>query len=258
MPIITSIFTYQKEEKMTLEKLMLDSEALIFASDKPLSSDEIANLITQSNIQEEDEQIDTSKLQSALEAIVEKYSADFYPFEVKQIGGGYQFLSKKDFYPMIAKLNGEKYTKRLSTAALETLAIIAYKQPVTKAEIEYIRGVNSDYSVQKLLDKELIIISGRLEDQVGKPLTFSTSKSFIDYLGLNSIDELPKFAEIVQQELVIPTDATEAIPENDTQLIVSENGELQEIPLVAIVNDENNQNQAETSSEETEANAKED
>ncbi|MBL7754103.1 MAG: SMC-Scp complex subunit ScpB, partial [Chitinophagaceae bacterium] len=172
---------------MTIEQLMLQCEALIFASDRPITATDIENLL---KVSFDTEEADFSLLPNALEAVVEKYASDFYPFEVKQIGGGYQFLSKTAFYPSLAKLNGEKYTKKLSAAAMETLAIIAYKQPVTKGDIEHIRGVNSDYSIQKLLEKELIVISGRMEDMVGKPLTYATSKSFMDYLGLNSLDEL--------------------------------------------------------------------
>ena len=158
---------------MTIEQMMLQSEALIFGSDKPLHRSEIERLLGE---MAGEEGLDTEKLTAALDAVVDKYSSDFYPFEVKQIGNGYQFLSKKEFYPALAKLNGEKFTKKLSTAAMETLAIIAYRQPITKGDIEHIRGVNSDYSVQKLLEKELIVISGRMEDMVGKPLVYSTSK----------------------------------------------------------------------------------
>ena len=205
---------------------MLQSEALIFGSDKPLTEIDIAQLLKDATSEED---VDLEKLPSALDAIVEKYSSDFYPFEVKKIGGGFQFLSKKEFHPSLAKLNGEKYTKKLSTAALETLAIIAYRQPITKSEIEHIRGVNSDYSVQKLLEKELIVISGRMEDAIGKPLTYNTSKNFMDYLGLNTLDDLPKLNEILQFEVVVPTDASEAVPENELQMVVSENGELLEV-----------------------------
>jgi segregation and condensation protein B len=204
---------------------MLQSEALIFGSDKPLTAIDIAQLIKDT---ESEDELDLAKLPNALDAIVEKYAADFYPFEVKQIGGGYQFLSKKEFYPTLAKLNGEKYTKKLSTAAMETLAIIAYKQPITKTDIEHIRGVNSDYSVQKLLEKELILIAGRMEDAVGKPLLYTTSKSFMDYLGLNNLNELPKLSEILNQEIVVPTLAEEAMPEN-AHLAVSAEGELLEV-----------------------------
>jgi segregation and condensation protein B len=102
-------------------------------------------------------------------------------------------------------LNGEKFLKRLSTAALETLAIIAYKQPITKGEIEGIRGVNSDYSIQKLLEKELILISGRNENAPGKPLVYATSKNFMDYFGLNSTDDLPKIKEVLAEQMIQPT-----------------------------------------------------
>lgn len=220
---------------MTIEQIMLQSEALIFGSDKPLTAIDIAQLIKDT---ESEDELDLAKLPNALDAIVEKYAADFYPFEVKQIGGGYQFLSKKEFYPTLAKLNGEKYTKKLSTAAMETLAIIAYKQPITKTDIEHIRGVNSDYSVQKLLEKELILISGRMEDAVGKPLLYTTSKSFMDYLGLNNLDELPKLSEILNQEIVVPTLAEEAMPEN-AHLAVSAEGELLEVENNDSSNSEN-------------------
>ncbi|MBK7763047.1 MAG: SMC-Scp complex subunit ScpB [Bacteroidetes bacterium] len=212
---------------MTIEEIMLQSESLIFGSNRPISIVDIEQILKEQSTEEEP--IDHEQLANALEAVVEKYSSDFYPFEVKQIGGGYQFLSKKNFYPTLAKLNGEKFTKRLSTASLETLAIIAYKQPITKGEIEHIRGVNSDYSVQKLLEKELIVISGRMEDMVGKPLTYNTSKSFMDYLGLNSLDELPKLNEILQHEYIEPTNANEAEPVHDVSLVVSQEGELIEI-----------------------------
>jgi segregation and condensation protein B len=215
---------------MTIEEIMLQSEALIFSADRPITANDIEQILKDS--MNEEEEIDKEKLSSALDAIVEKYASDFYPFEVKHIGGGFQFLSKKDFYPTLAKLNGEKFAKRLSSASLETLAIIAYKQPITKGEIEHIRGVNSDYSVQKLLEKELIVISGRMEEMVGKPLTYNTSKLFMNYLGLNGLDELPKLNEILQQEEVVPTDGVEAIPNADqayVQLVVSQNGELIEV-----------------------------
>ncbi len=210
---------------MNLEELMLHSEAIIFAADRPVNQDEIATAL-QENKNVEDESLE--KLSSALEAIVEKYNADFYPFEVKMSGGGYQFLSKSNFHPLIAKLNGTKFRKRLSAAAMETLAIIAYRQPTTKSEMEYIRGVNADYSVQKLLDLELIVILGRNEEAVGKPLLYGTSHTFMDYLGINSIEELPKLNEINQYEEIIPTDSSEALPdEGESKMVVNENGEIE-------------------------------
>jgi segregation and condensation protein B len=94
--------------------------------------------------------------------------------------------------------------KQLTTAALETLAIIAYKQPITKTQIEQIRGVNSDYSVNKLMEKELVEIVGRA-NEVGKPLLYGTSESFMDYFGINALEELPKVKEFEDKENEIGT-----------------------------------------------------
>ena len=220
-----------------LTTLIPHIEALIFASDKPLTTLDITELVNNA-FGYMDDKVPLDKIESALEGIVEKYSADFYPFEVRQSGGGWQFLTRKDFHKTVAQLNGDKFLKRLSGAALETLAIIAYKQPITKGEIEAIRGVNSDYTVQRLLEKELIIISGRNEKLPGHPLVYSTSKNFMDYFGINSADDLPKIREVLAEQLVTPTyiehaeqpeQKTESSNEPSTEnsaFIVGENGEL--------------------------------
>jgi segregation and condensation protein B len=179
-------------------------EALIFASDKPLTSLELTDLINNAFGFLED-RASLDQIEAAINGAVEKYSSEFYPFEIRQIGGGWQFLTKKDFHKTIAQLNGDKFLKRLSAASLETLSIIAYKQPVTKGEIESIRGVSSDYAVQKLLEKELIVISGRNEKLPGHPLVYGTSKNFMDYFGINSADDLPKIKEVLAEQLVEPT-----------------------------------------------------
>jgi len=179
-------------------------EALIFASDRPLTTLELTEYVNNALGFLED-RTTMDQVEAAIEGIVEKYSSDFYPFEVIQSGGGWQFLSKKDFHKTIAQLNGDKFLKRLSPASLETLSIIAYKQPVTKGEIESIRGVSSDYAVQKLLEKELIVISGRNEKLPGHPLVYSTSRNFMDYFGINSAEDLPKIKEVLAEQLVEPT-----------------------------------------------------
>ena len=184
--------------------------------------------------EEEEEKVNLDQVEAALEGIKEKYSAEFYPFEVKQSGGGWQFLTKVAYHKTVAQLNKDKFLKKLSAAAMETLAIIAYKQPVTKGEIEAIRGVSSDYAVQKLLEKELIIISGRNEKAPGQPLLYSTSSNFMDYFGINSSDELPRIKEVLADQLVEPTvikDGQSEEPTGDQQdeitaLAVTEGGEL--------------------------------
>jgi segregation and condensation protein B len=129
-----------------------------------------------------------------LEGLSSKYEDEQYPFQIVEAGGGYQFLTKADYHQTISHFLNLKSRRRLSTAAMETLAIIAYRQPVTKTEIENIRGVNCDYSIQKLLEKELIAIQGRAETP-GKPLLYGTSETFMDYFGINSVDDLPKLRE---------------------------------------------------------------
>lgn len=186
---------------MEISSIIPHIEALIFASEKPLSALEIVELINNA-FGFLEERVTLDQVESCIEGIQEKYSSEFYPFEVKSSGGGLQFLTKKEYHKTLAQLNGDKFLKRLSSAALESLAIIAYKQPITKGEIERIRGVNSDYSVQKLLEKELIIIAGRNETMPGHPLVYTTSKNFMDYFGINSTDDLPKIREVLAEQLV--------------------------------------------------------
>jgi segregation and condensation protein B len=220
---------------MEIGQIIPHIEALVFASDRPLTTIDITELINNAFGFMEDK-ITMDQIESALEGIVEKYNAEFYPFEIRQSGGGWQFLTKKEFHKTVAQLNGEKFLKRLSSAALETLAIIAYKQPITKADIESIRGVSSDYSIQKLLEKELIIITGRNEDMPGKPLIYATSKTFMDYFGLNSPSDLPKLKEIFDEAMATPTNmeaiehtaATEEEVPDQPAFVVSEDGELVE------------------------------
>jgi segregation and condensation protein B len=177
---------------------------LIFASEKPLTAIELTELVN-SAFGFLDDKVGIDQVETSIEGIKEKYASEFFPFELRESGGGLQFLTKKEFHQTIVQLNGDKFLKRLSTAALETLAIIAYKQPITKSEIEAIRGVNCDYSIQKLLEKELIVIAGRNEQMVGKPLIYTTSRHFMDYFGINSSEELPKISEVLAEQVIMPT-----------------------------------------------------
>jgi len=226
---------------MEISNLIPHIEALIFASDKPLTSLEITDLMNNA-FSFMDEKISLDQVETSLEGIVEKYKSEFYPFEVIQSGGGWQFLTKKEFHKTIAQLNGDKFLKKLSAAAMETLSIIAYKQPVTKGQVEAIRGVSADYAIQKLLEKELIVISGRNETMPGHPLVYSTSKNFMDYFGINSPEDLPKIKEVLAEQVIEPTIVSEAdfisesakeeapaessTTDEATNLSVTESGEL--------------------------------
>lgn len=226
---------------MEIANLIPHIESLIFASDKPVTTLELTELVNNA-LGFMDDKVSLDQVETALEGIQEKYKSEFYPFEVVQSGGGWQFLTKKEYHKTVAQLNGDKFLKRLSAAALETLAIIAYKQPVTKGEIEAIRGVSSDYALQKLLEKELIIISGRNEKAPGQPLLYSTSKNFMDYFGINSPEDLPKIKEVIPTQMVEPTAIKDAQAEkensadepidNTEALAVNDGGEL-------VINDAN-------------------
>lgn len=232
---VLKILRLRRIRGMEITNLIPHIEALIFASDKPLTTLDITELLNNAFGFMEDK-ISLDQVEAAIDGITEKYNSEFYPFEMRQSGGGWQFLTKKDYHKTIAQLNGDKFLKRLSAASLETLAIIAYKQPVTKGEIEAIRGVSSDYAVQKLLEKELIIISGRNEKLPGHPLVYSTSRNFMDYFGINSAEDLPKIKEVLAEQLVQPTvikdvEILDEEPKQDNTdeevlLAVTEDGEL--------------------------------
>ncbi|HVB03018.1 MAG TPA: SMC-Scp complex subunit ScpB [Chitinophagaceae bacterium] len=210
---------------MEITQIIPHIEALIFATDRPLTLMEITDLVNQALGFMEDK-VHMEQVATALEAIREKYDSAFYAFSIVESGGGYQFLTKKEYHPTVAQLNGDKFRKRLSTAALETLAIIAYRQPATRADIDHIRGVNSEYSVQKLLEKELIIISGRNEESPGKPLLYTVSRTFMDYFGINSTDDMPDIREIFSADLVMPTPIIPQQGREGELLEISREGEL--------------------------------
>lgn len=170
-------------------------EALIFSSDKPLKVSRIRELL-------QDDEVD---VETIIEELNNEYAERENSFYIRKIAGGYQFYTRKEFAHWVKKLYTQGRLK-LSRPALETLAIIAYKQPITRAEIESIRGVNSDYLLKSLLEKNLIRISGRLEAP-GRPLLYATTERFLEHFGLNSLDELPRIREI--EELLKAEDQSE-------------------------------------------------
>lgn len=141
--------------------------------------------------------LDGQLVEQVLKDLEEKFKSDIYSFELRVIGGGYQFFTKAEYHNTVAAFIGQKEKKRLSTAALETLSIIAYRGPITKGECEKIRGVNCDYSVEKLLEKELIEVAGRMENMPGKPVLYKITQTFLDYFGINSTNELPKLKDVI-------------------------------------------------------------
>ena len=161
-------------------------EALIFCAQKPINISEIQNCLSEMF----EAEVPVKDIEESIEKLKEKFTEDLHSFEIVNSGGGFQFLTKPAYQASIGILLKQQSKKRLSTSALETLSIIAYKQPVTKSEIEQIRGVNCDYAVQKLLEKELVEIKGKAES-LGRPLLYGTSDRFMDYFGINDIKDLP-------------------------------------------------------------------
>ena len=180
------------------EQVIREVEALIYASEMGVGVAEIQQVL--SAVYETD--ISTETVDAALDTIKERYLQDDRILELRLINNGYQFLTKPAYYGTINQLQAHRSKKKLSPAALETLAIIAYRQPITKLEIEQIRGVNCDYSVQRLLEKELISIAGKA-DTVGRPILYATSDLFMDHFGINTTADLPKLKDIVNEENTI-------------------------------------------------------
>ena len=170
-------------------------EALIFCSAQPIKVKEIRSCL--SEMFEAD--VPVKDIEGAIDRLKERYSNEEYAFELNHTGGGYHFLSKPAYQASIGILLKQQSKRRLSTSALETLSIIAYKQPVTKAEMESIRGVNCDYGVQKLLEKGLVEIKGKSE-AVGRPLLYGTSDRFMEYFGINNLNELPSPKDFSQSD----------------------------------------------------------
>jgi len=175
-------------------------EALIFSSDESLSGSEIIKAIK--GIDGEETEISSSDVEKCVNEINASYEENNISYRILSIADGYLFATRPEYAKYVGYLSSEKSKRRLSQAALETLAIVAYKQPITKPELESIRGVNSDYILNTLLEKNLIAIKGRAET-IGRPLLYATTEEFLKFFALNKLSDLPKpreIEEIMQDE----------------------------------------------------------
>lgn len=161
-------------------------EALILASPEPLPARKIAEML---------EGFSPSKVAQAVASLNTRYMESGTSFRIREIAGGYQIYIVPEFTGFVQEMFSRRRKMRLTRAALETLAIIAYKQPVTRIEIEQIRGVASDGVIHNLLEKNMISIKGRAET-IGKPLQYGTTDEFLKFFGLNSLEDLPGMSEI--------------------------------------------------------------
>jgi len=181
-------------EGPTLAELLADTghddgrdlvEALVFASDAPLDTPRLAELLDW----------EPARVEEALARLAEDYREQGRSFTLERLAGGWQLVARRRYAPLLSRLLKTRVRPRLSRAALETLAVAAYKQPVTKGEIEAIRGVKADGVLRTLLDRGLVTISGR-SDAVGRPLLYRTTREFLEAFALGGLDELPRPKEV--------------------------------------------------------------
>jgi segregation and condensation protein B len=170
------------EGELTMESV---TEAVLFASDESLSATRLADIVGTS----------IKQIRRHIENLNEKYEANNNAFRIEQIAGGYQMLTLSDYNLWLKKLLRVRSDSKLSPAALETLAIIAYKQPVIRADVEAIRGVQVGEIIRNLMYKGLVKIVGRAE-VLGRPMLYGTTKKFLETFGLNSLKDLPKIEEL--------------------------------------------------------------
>ncbi len=161
-------------------------EAVLFASDSPVETKRLIDILEES---------DGSELTALIESLNDEYAADGRTFRIVEVAGGFQFETLPQYGPFIEKLYRSRARQKLSRAALETLAIVAYRQPVSRIEIDALRGVDSDASIRTLQNRELIEVVGRSES-VGKPLLYGTTREFLRYFGLRDIKDLPGADEL--------------------------------------------------------------
>lgn len=167
-------------------------EALIFASDEPIPGSKIREIIVEN---EEQIEITEETVQDFVDKLNERYDENGLSFRIQLLGGGYTFVTESKYHYWLSVFQHENAYRKLSQSAIESLAIVAYRQPITKPEVDQIRGVDSGYILRQLMEKALIEVSGRA-DSPGKPLLYRTTKHFLTHFGINSVDELPKPREI--------------------------------------------------------------
>lgn len=161
-------------------------EAVLFASDAPLTADEIARA---------DETLDEDKVEEALQALRAEYDDAHRAFEVVEVAEGYQILTRPEFATYLERFDNVPRPSRLSGPALETLAIIAYRQPLGRLEVEYIRGVGASGVIRTLQERGLIDVVGRAEG-LGRPLLYGTTQGFLEHFGFRSLEDLPRPEEL--------------------------------------------------------------
>lgn len=174
---------------ISLEKRV---EALVFASERPISESRMKTVL---GIEDEDA---TKQIKEAIDSLNESYDKNARAFRIERVAGGYRPLTREEFAPLVSRLHADRQQQKLSQAALETLSIIAYRQPVMRAEIEVIRGVACGEVLRSIMEKRLVKIVGRAEE-LGRPMLYGTTRDFLNIFGLASLDDLPDVQGLVRE-----------------------------------------------------------
>ena len=215
-------------------------ESLIFGSDEPLTPAQIIQILSSPEQTGPRIRMKEEEIIGVIRELNGEYVRESRSFRIISVAGGFQFATMPDFAEWLGRLVKEKAKRKLTQATLETMSVVAYKQPVTKPEIEAIRGVNADYAIQKLLERGLITIVGRAATP-GRALLYGTTQDFLKHFGINDLSELPKPREIeeimadhddeMEREILRRMGKTdEEIEEQIGNTVVSETGELKELP----------------------------
>ena len=170
----------------SIEEIKPIVESLIFAAEEPITLRKLVDIVGD---------IDSAQVLEAVAQLKNDYDTQGRSFQIEEIAGGYQLFTKPEYYEWIAKLRKKSGETKLSQAALETLAIIAYKQPILRADLESIRGVQSGQIIRLLMEKDLVKVVGR-DESLGHPLLYGTTKRFLEYFGLKDLKDLPNIEEL--------------------------------------------------------------
>jgi segregation and condensation protein B len=189
-------------------------EALIFASDKPLAIKQIKDIIGD---------IDTRLIRKIINNLKEEFAKDQRSFNITEVAGGFQFSTDSTYGRWLKKLYKIKQSDYLTGPSLETIAIIAYRQPVTKSDIEFIRGVAVDGVIGNLLQKGFIKVVGK-KDVVGKPYLYGTTALFLQYFGLNSIEDLPALSDFKEADLEFKKPQEETVDTSENPQALEDTG----------------------------------
>ncbi len=170
-------------------------EAMLFGADEPISARQFVEILALLESEARGKRVGAQAIEAVLEELNREYEESGRAFRIVRVAGGYQFATRPEYGVWLGAMMKERSRRKLSVSALESLAVIAYKQPVTKPELEAIRGVNADYVIRSLLERNLVAIVGRAATP-GRPLLYGTTKEFLKHFGLNDLSDLPKPREI--------------------------------------------------------------